>query len=53
MGIINQKITVVVLVQEPDKQVLQAPAWLKGGYILHIKEELGLQQGLILLVLII
>jgi hypothetical protein len=50
MDIINQKITVVVLVQELDKQALQAPAWLKGGYFLHIK---GLQQSLILLILLI
>lgn len=39
---IVQEVVVIVLVQEPGKQALRAKATLKGGYILHINEALGI-----------
>jgi hypothetical protein len=38
---IVQKITVIVLVQEPGRQALRATALLEGGYVLHINEASG------------
>lgn len=38
---IVEKISVIVLVQEPGRQVLRATASLKRGYVLHINEALG------------
>ena len=38
---IVEKLTVIVLFQEPGRQALRATALLKGGYVLHINEALG------------
>jgi len=38
---IVEKISVIVLVQEPGRQALRATVSLKRGYILHINEALG------------
>ena len=39
---IVQEIIVLIQVQEPANQALRARVHLKGGYILHINESLGI-----------
>ncbi len=41
-SVIVQEVIVLIRVQEPGKQALRAIAHLKGGYLLHISESLGI-----------